>query len=200
MTLGDVSETKARLREDARRRRAALDPGARAAAAAAIADRAIPLIARLAPDILAAYVAVRGEVDVGAILVWAEQAGVPAALPSVEDGTRLVFRRHRPGEPLPTGWYGIPAPPAGAEGVHPNLLVIPMLAFDRSGARLGYGRGFYDRAVAGLRNHRVDVRLVGVAFAVQEVAEIPTEAHDMRMDFVVTETEIIDLTVGSVKG
>jgi len=84
--------------------------------------------------------------------------------------------------------------------VAPDLLVVPMLAFDRTGTRLGYGRGFYDRAIQHLRNHGGDVRLVGVAFAVQEVSAVPAEAHDVRMDFIVTETETIDLTVGRAKG
>jgi 5-formyltetrahydrofolate cyclo-ligase len=74
------------------------------------------------------------------------------------------------------------------------------MAFDRTGARLGYGRGFYDRTIAHLRNHGVDAHLVGIAFAVQEVDAVPTEAHDARMDFIVTEKETIDLTVGKAKG
>jgi 5-formyltetrahydrofolate cyclo-ligase len=195
-----VTEAKARAREEARRRRTGLDPQTRGAASAAIAERAIALIARLGPATLAAYVAVRDEADSRAILAWADQAGIVAALPTVADGARLVFRRFRPHDALAPAAFGIPAPAGAAEEVVPDLLVVPMLAFDRAGARLGYGRGFYDRAIAHLRNHRVDPRLVGVAFAVQEVAAVPSEAHDARMDFIVTENETIDLTVGRAKG
>ena len=197
---GSVSDTKARLRDEVRARRAALDPAARTALSEAIAQRVIPLVERLRPEMLAAYFAVRGEVDVRTILAWADRAGLPVALPAVHDGTTLAFRRYRPQDPLSAGGFGIPAPLAEAEAVEPDLLVVPMLAFDRTGTRLGYGRGFYDRAVAHLRNHRVDPRLVGVAFAVQEVTAVPAEAHDVRMDFIVTETETIDLTVGNAKG
>lgn len=195
-----VYEAKARLREEARARRTALAAAARAEASAAIADRAIPLIERLGPEVLAAYFAVRSEVDTRAILAWAERAGLPVALPAIEGNGGLAFRRFRADEALAAGGFGIPTPLAEAEAMLPDVLIVPMLAFDRTGTRLGYGRGHYDRAIAHLRNHRVHVRLVGVAFAVQEVAAVPAEVHDVRMDFIVTEAETIDLTVGKAKG
>jgi len=201
MTSPDsVSDAKARLRDNARRRRAALEPSVRAEASAAIARRAIALVETLAPAELAAYFAVRGEVDTRTILDWAGRTGLPLSLPVIENGATLSFRRHNPSEALAAGGFGIPAPGAHAVAVLPDVLIVPMLAFDRTGTRLGYGRGHYDRAIAHLRNHRVDPRLVGVAFAVQEVTAVPAEAHDVRMDFIVTETETIDLRVGQAKG
>jgi 5-formyltetrahydrofolate cyclo-ligase len=195
-----VHDAKARLREEMRGRRAALDEQARAAAADAIARRAILIISALKFDAIGGYFAVRGEADPRPILAWAERTGITCALPSVHGGYDLVFRRYRSGDPLHAGSFGIPSPAHDAPAITPDLLIVPLMAFDRTGARLGYGRGFYDRTIAHLRNHGVDVRLVGIAFAVQEVDAVPTEAHDARMDFIVTEKETIDLTVGKAKG
>ena len=195
-----VTEAKARVREEARRQRSDIDPATRAAASAAIARHTIDLIEKLRPETLAAYFAVRSEVDTHAILAWADRVHLPVVLPAVEGDGNLTFRRYRPADALAAGGFGIPTPLPDAEAVLPDVLIVPMLAFDRTGTRLGYGRGHYDRAIAHLRNHRVDPRLVGVAFAVQEVTAVPAEAHDVRMDFIVTETETIDLRVGKAKG
>jgi 5-formyltetrahydrofolate cyclo-ligase len=75
----------------------------------------------------------------------------------------------------------------------PDLIVSPMVAFDRTGLRLGHGRGFYDRAIAGLRANGRDPQLIGLAFSVQEVAAIPVSDHDVRMHWIVTERETLDL-------
>jgi 5-formyltetrahydrofolate cyclo-ligase len=198
--LSSVHDAKAKLREAARSRRSALDEQARAAAADAIARRAILVISKFRIEVIGGYFAVRGEVDPRAILTWAERSGIPCALPSVHSGYDLVFRSYRSGDALHAGSFGIPSPARDAPAIVPDLLIVPLLAFDRTGTRLGYGRGFYDRTIAHLRNHGVDVRLVGVAFAVQEVDAVPAEMHDVRMDFIVTEKETIDLTVAKTKG
>ena len=74
----------------------------------------------------------------------------------------------------------------------PDLIILPLTAFDRTGTRLGHGLGFYDRAIAGLRGRGRMPWLMGVAFSVQEVAAIPTEPHDARLDWIVTEDETLD--------
>jgi 5-formyltetrahydrofolate cyclo-ligase len=84
------------------------------------------------------------------------------------------------------------SPPPGAPIAEPDLILVPLVAFDRRGHRLGYGRGYYDRAIAAARANGRRVPLVGLAFAVQEVELIPAEPHDVRLDWVVTERDTFE--------
>jgi 5-formyltetrahydrofolate cyclo-ligase len=179
--------TKAALRVQALSRRERLRPDERAGASSVIAARAIALISERRPACVAAYLAIGSECDPRQVIEAADKRGIPIALPAVLDATTMAFRRHRPGEALVSGRFGVLSPGDRAAVVDPDLLIMPLVAFDRTGARLGYGRGFYDRAIAGLRQRGVRPILVGVAFAAQEVADIPVEPHDVRLDFVVTE-------------
>ena len=86
----------------------------------------------------------------------------------------------------------MPSPPASAPEVLPNLLITPLLAFDRKGGRLGQGGGHYDRTLANLRRQR-PVFVLGVAFAGQEIDAVPVADHDQRLDAIVTETEFIEV-------
>jgi 5-formyltetrahydrofolate cyclo-ligase len=97
-----------------------------------------------------------------------------------------VFRRWRPGAPLEAAPFGLSHPPAEAGTVDPDVLLVPLAAFDRRGHRIGYGRGYYDRALARL-DARGRRRAIGVAFSVQEVDAVPDEPHDRRLDAVLTE-------------
>jgi 5-formyltetrahydrofolate cyclo-ligase len=111
----------------------------------------------------------------------------------------MVFRRHRSGDVVVPSRFGTRAPPDAADIVDPDVVVLPMIAFDRAGARLGHGRGFYDRAMTVLRVRERRPVLVGVAFSAQEVASIPAEPHDVPMDYIVTERETLHF-VHAVKG
>jgi 5-formyltetrahydrofolate cyclo-ligase len=109
------------------------------------------------------------------------------ALPVVERrGAPLVFRRWRPDMALKPGAYGIPAPPEDAPTLTPDIVLVPLVAFDRFGHRLGYGGGYYDRTLARLRAER-PVQAIGCAHAAQEVARIPAMATDARLDWLLTE-------------
>ena len=192
-TYSGARPAKASLRVGALARRDAVTAAARAEASAAIAERAIAIAVAARPACLAAYLPIRSECDPGAIVDWALAAGVAVALPAVADATTIVFRRYRPGEPLSMGGFGTLSPTSDAPLVDPDFIVSPMTAFDRSGARLGYGRGYYDRAIAALRGKGRRPLLVGAAFAVQEVSAIPTDAHDARLDWIVTENETLQI-------
>ncbi len=110
------------------------------------------------------------------------------ALPAVTDGDgRMEFRAHAPGDLLTPDWLGIPAPPPSAAVVRPEVIFAPVLAFDRSGGRLGQGGGYYDRLIAALRAEG-PVWVIGVAYAGQEVARVPLDPHDQRLDAILTET------------
>lgn len=185
--------SKAALRTAARLRRDALGADARAAGSGQIAERACGLLDHLKPRVLAGYGAIRSEVDPAAILAWAQDRGIVCVLPVVGDATTLVFRRYAPGDPLATGAFGTRGPGADAPQLDPDVLLMPMIAFDRRGNRLGHGGGFYDRAVARLRARGHEPVLVGLAFATQEMPSIPAEAHDIRLDWIVTEIETLDV-------
>jgi 5-formyltetrahydrofolate cyclo-ligase len=147
-------------------------------------------------SIVGAYCAQGTELDPGPVLqaiLDLSAGGAQAALPVAMDKTSaLHFRLWRPGDPLKPDACGIPAPLASAPEVLPNLLLTPVLAFDRHGGRLGQGGGHYDRTLASLRRER-PVFALGVAFAGQEVDQTPTDAHDQRLDAIVTETAYIEV-------
>ena len=91
---------------------------------------------------------------------------------------------------MAAGAFGIPAPPPEAAEVVPEVLLVPLLAFDRAGHRVGWGAGFYDRTLETLRAARAIIA-IGVAFAVQEVDFVPHGPHDQPLDWIVTEAEAI---------
>jgi 5-formyltetrahydrofolate cyclo-ligase len=145
---------------------------------------------------IAAYCPQGSELDPGPILASIlafnpdrTRACLPVAAASA---STLVFRLWRPGERLVPDAFGAPAPPPGAPEALPNLVMTPLLAFDRHGGRLGQGGGHYDRTLAALRRQR-PVFVLGVAFSAQEVDQVPTEAHDARLNAIVTETEYIEV-------
>ncbi|MDE3177228.1 MAG: 5-formyltetrahydrofolate cyclo-ligase, partial [Pseudomonadota bacterium] len=107
----------------------------------------------------------------------------------------LRFRRWRPGEPTAPGQMRIPEPTAQAPELEPDLLFVPLAAFDRRGHRIGYGAGHYDCTLARLRA-RKPIVAVGVAYAACEVAAVPHEAHDQPLDYILTEAELIAVRRG----
>lgn len=118
------------------------------------------------------------------------RSGLVTALPvTIARGQPLQFRAWRPGDPHVAGQWGIGQPSPDAATVEPDVLFVPLAAFDRRGARLGYGAGYYDATLAALRR-RKRPRAIGVAFACQEVLFLPTEPHDQPLDLVVTERDL----------
>lgn len=181
---------KAGMRRAALERRAALAPDERARLSAAVCMRLTALPVLAGPRTLAGYRALRSEADPAAFLAGADRRGAVVALPRVER-ERLVLHRWRPGEPLERGPFGLEEPRRLAPVVDPGSLeaiLVPGIAFDRRGHRLGYGRGYYDRLLPTLAKA---VR-VGVAFDAQVVEELPAEPHDARLDWLVTETQVLD--------
>ena len=119
-------------------------------------------------------------------------AGAKLALPVVAGkGKPLTMRAWNFGEPLGAGVWGIREPKPEAAEVEPDILIVPLLAFDRSGHRIGYGAGYYDMTIAALRAKKPIVA-VGIAFAAQEIETVPITPRDARLDLVLTEREVID--------
>jgi len=186
--MTDPVALKAELRRAARRRRT------RAAAAHPDAARAIAgivLQSGIIPDgaVVAGYAPVRDEIDPMPLLA-ALAAGHVCALPSVGEGKALAFRQWRPGMALAPGRYGILAPPLDSPPVLPDILLVPLLAFDAVGHRLGYGGGYYDATLEALRARR-PVLAVGLAYAAQRIERLPRAAWDQALDCVATETGLM---------
>ena len=186
---------KATLRGQALTRRNALAESERAEANEKIAERAGEIMISLLPNSVALYRPIGSECDTRGLMVKATSTGAEIALPAIIDKTTIVFRRFMPGDTLVAGGFGTTFPSAQAPTVQPDVVVLPVVAFDRGGMRLGYGRGFYDRAIASQREAGRNPKLLGIAFAVQEVSGIPHEPHDVRLDWIVTDREILDFTV-----
>jgi 5-formyltetrahydrofolate cyclo-ligase len=190
-SLASIETSKAELRREAVARRDALPAEARKAAAEAIAARAFPL--PLAPGIIVSgFMPMKSEIDPRPLMQRLAAAGARLALPCVAGrGKPLIMRAWQWGEPLAAGQWGIREPKPDAPEVDPDILLAPLLAFDRTGHRIGYGAGYYDMTIAQLRG-RKPVIAIGLAFAAQEVAAVPATDRDARLDLVLTEREAIE--------
>jgi 5-formyltetrahydrofolate cyclo-ligase len=185
-----IVDEKAALRREALARRDALPADVRKAAAEAIAARAFPLpISR--GIIVSGFMPLESEINPLPLMKTLAEAGVQLALPRIAGrGQPLIMRAWQWGAPLEAGQWGIREPKADAPEVDPDILLVPLLAFDRTGQRIGYGAGYYDMTITGLRSRKA-VTAVGIAFAIQEVPAVPATERDARLDFVLTEREAI---------
>ena len=180
-----LAEMKAEARRVALARRAAAVREGAGEALAAVVLRDCP---PPAGALVAAYWPMGPEIDVKPLLHALHARGQPLCLPvTPRRGQPLRFRRWAPGDPLGHGPMGTRQPVQGEE-VTPDWLFVPLLAFDRAGRRLGYGGGYYDRTLAGLPG----ATALGIAYAVQEVQEVPAGPHDVRLRRVATEKGVID--------
>lgn len=147
-----------------------------------------PLANMSAGRVVSGYMPMRSEIDPRLLMTRIAAAGATLCLPDVgAEDAPLEFRRWAPDDGLTTGRYGIAVPEPDAEVLVPDLLLVPLLAFDRTGQRLGYGGGYYDRTIARLRAQG-DVLAVGLAFSGQVRDDLPVEPHDVRLDWIVTES------------
>jgi 5-formyltetrahydrofolate cyclo-ligase len=187
-----IEESKSTLRREATARRDALPADARHAAAEVIAGRKFPFA--IAPGmIVSGFMPMKTEISPLPLMRKLADAGASLALPVVAGrGKPLIMRAWLWGEPLGSGVWGIREPKPEASQVDPDILLVPLLAFDRAGYRLGYGGGYYDLTIAGLRARKT-VTAVGIAFAAQEVPSVPTRPRDVWLDLVLTERDVIDV-------
>jgi len=186
-----IDARKAELRRQAVERRDTLLADARQAAAETIAARKFPLA--IGPgNIVSAFMPLKSEISPLPLMKKLAAAGARLALPVVAGrGKPLIMRSWEIGAPLDRGQWGIREPKPDAAEVDPDILLVPLLAFDRAGHRIGYGAGYYDMTIAALRA-RKSVVAIGLAFAAQEISEVPATPRDARLDLVLTEREIID--------
>jgi 5-formyltetrahydrofolate cyclo-ligase len=188
----DIQTRKAELRSVALTLRDALPPTVRQAAAEAIAARPFPV--EIKPGmIVSGFSPMRTEINPIPLMRKLAEAGAGLALPCIAGrGHPLIMRTWDFGAPLESGQWGIREPTAEAEEVAPDILIVPLVAFDRAGQRIGYGAGYYDMTIHALRAKK-KVVAVGIAFAAQEIAKVPATERDERLDLVLTEREVIHL-------
>lgn len=180
-----IEEAKAALRLRARASRAAILNSSRADAARAVADHFFKAVELKPSDIVAGYWRIKDEMDCQPILIRLMDSFQPVCLPVVlGDELPLELRLWEQGAPLYEAGFGTLAPSELSPQVEPDVIVMPLLGFDKRGTRLGYGGGYYDRTLEKLSKRP---RLVGIAFAAQELDTIPREAHDVPLDVIVTE-------------
>jgi 5-formyltetrahydrofolate cyclo-ligase len=182
---------KAALRRHALARREALPASVRQAAGIAVAERGLP-VAILPGTVVSGFSPVKSEISPLPLMRRLADAGTALALPVIAGrGKPLTMRAWSLGAPLVPGVWGIREPAADAPEVFPDVIIVPLLAFDSRGYRLGYGGGYYDRTIARLRAIKT-ITAIGIAFATQQIDEVPTTPRDERLDLVLTESGTID--------
>jgi 5-formyltetrahydrofolate cyclo-ligase len=181
----EIEARKEVLRSEAMRQRSAIAQADRADAARLAADHFLDAVPLGSGQVVALYWPIRDEIDCKPILTKLMDSGQPVCLPVVNgEDEPLELRLWEPGQPLYPSGFGTLAPPEGAPIVEPDIVVIPLLGFDRHGTRLGYGKGYYDRTLAKMNTLPL---LVGFAFADQELDFIPRASHDVPLDILITE-------------
>jgi 5-formyltetrahydrofolate cyclo-ligase len=186
-----IDQLKTQMRQAVFARRDALPPAERQAAGEAIAARAFPL--PIQPGVIVSgFSPIRTEINPMPLLRRLEAAGARLALPVVAGkGQPLIMRAYTFGQELNAGVWGIREPKDDAPQVDPDILIVPLAAFDRRGNRIGHGAGYYDMTIHRLRAIKPIVA-VGIAYAAQECAEVPATERDERLDLVLTERDVFD--------
>ncbi len=191
MPLKAAQPTKQQLRVTALAARDALSEDERERAAEAIAGRGLPFAIQPG-TVVSGYVPIRNELDPTPLMRGLAGQGARLALPVIlSRGQSLSFRAWSPGDRLTLGSLGIPEPSPAAAELVPDVMLVPLAAFDRTGHRIGYGGGYYDYTFSHLRKTH-HVIGVGLGFAVQETKAIPALAHDAALDYVLTERQTFD--------
>jgi 5-formyltetrahydrofolate cyclo-ligase len=183
-----VSPSKGDLRKIALDARDAMDAAARGAASEALAARGLPF--EFAPGtVVSGYSPIRSEIDPAPLMRALAARGAKLALPAVmARGKSLAFRAWSPSDRLTLGPLGILEPSPAASELVPDIMLVPCAAFDRLGHRIGYGAGHYDFTLAHLRKVK-PITTIGLAFAAQEIKAVPALAHDVALDYVLTEKQ-----------
>jgi 5-formyltetrahydrofolate cyclo-ligase len=190
LSSGELSELKRRARAAAQKERADAHRSYGDTAAFALAKHGLPIAAGEGMSIVSGFFPFTTEISVLPLLAKLASEGWTTALPVVlGKNLPLKFRLWTPGEPTVAGVWDIPMPPETAAEVLPDVVLVPMLAVDNRGFRLGYGGGFYDRTLNVLRKNK-SIEAIGIAYAAQEITEVPHGERDEPLDWILTERGI----------
>jgi len=186
-----TERSKAELRTAALAKRDALSDKKRATAANAVAKRGLPI--EIAQGIIVSgYSPIRSEIDPAPLMRALAAQGARLALPAVmARGKSLAFRAWSPDDRLMLGPLGILEPSPAAAEIVPDIMLVPLAAFDAEGHRIGYGAGHYDFTLEHLRKVK-GITAIGIAFAVQQIKAVPAQPHDVALDYVLTEKKVFD--------
>lgn len=185
---------KAKLRSERLAARDAISGEQRIEMSMAMAETGGRLIDFLPGDEVSGFFPIRTEVDVRPLMQKLKERGARLSVPVVVDKHTIIFRELVAGVPLVSTGFGTFGPGADARVVDPDVMLVPLAAFDRIGHRIGYGAGYYDRAISKLHDMGRRPRLIGVAFDCQEVDIIPAEDHDVAVDAILTESGLKVIT------
>ena len=185
--MDEYRALKKQLRAEALARRDALDAQWRIEASLGMAEWAqrIPVEPG---DVVSGFWPMRSEVDVRPLMFAFREQGSRLCLPAILDKTTIVFRELVRGADLVDMGFGTYGPGPEAEVLQPGLMLVPLAAFDARGHRIGYGAGYYDRAIAKLQAGPQPPRLVGIAFDCQQVELVPDQPHDIVIPEMLTES------------
>lgn len=191
-----MAESRDTLRRHLRAERKALPVRTRQKAVANFTNSAFQWIGEAAGKqrpVIAGYMPIEEELDILPLLERLHEAGFELCLPVIpERGRTLTFRRWQPGDRLVSHTrYGIEEPETVQPARTPDWLLVPLVAFDAQGNRLGFGGGYYDATLQQLRQHNHALRAIGCAYGFQQVAHLPPEPHDQPMDRVLTESTVL---------
>ena len=198
-----MADSRSALRARLREQRAQLAPRARIAAAEAVADTLEQLPEFVVDARVAGYWAVGGEVPLLAAYARLRARAQTYFLPVIDSNDVLTFAAWQAGAPVRANRYGIPEPEVDAGALLAprdlDLVLVPLLGFDRRGNRLGMGAGYYDRTFAFLRDITRPAQpvLVGIGYQFQEVDALPPQAWDVPLDFIATDRELIDCSAAA---
>jgi 5-formyltetrahydrofolate cyclo-ligase len=185
---------KARLRTERLAARDALVPADRIEMSLSLASHGMGAIDFDGGTVISGFLPIRSEVDVRPLMDLLADRGARLCVPVVLDRQTIVFREFLPEAELIGGTFGTVGPGAQAVQLDPQIMLVPLAAFDLRGHRIGYGGGYYDRAIHRLQQKGLNPQLIGIAFDCQEVASVPEEPHDIRLHGILTESGYRDLS------
>ena len=184
--MAEMEAEKRALRISCAAQRGQLCPADRSAASARLADIGLGFAALPRGVVVSAYSAMGSEIDPAPLIERLVATHVRTCLPVIQPmGNPLKFRTWQPGQALVARTWGILEPAEDAPEIDPDVLLVPLLAFDRSGMRLGYGGGYYDRTLQRLRTLK-PITAIGLAYATQELPAVPSGPYDQPLDWVLT--------------
>lgn len=179
---------KAQLRAGRLTARDAIPVAARIEKSLQLADHGLAEIGFAPGAVISGFLPIRSEVDLRPLMAGLRSGGARICVPFILDKEQIVFRELVPGAPLIDCGFGTMAPGPEAEVLDPDIMLVPLAAFDATGHRIGYGGGYYDRAIDRMHSLGRRPQLIGIAFDCQEVASVPTEPHDIRLQAVLSES------------
>lgn len=187
-------ELKAQLRAERLALRDAIPADLRTAKSLDMAAHAGDAIAFEPGTIVSGFLPIRSEADLQPLMTRWRGRGARLCVPAIIDKQTIVFRELAHGAALISTGFGTVGPGEDAAVLDPDIMLVPLSAFDSRGHRIGYGAGHYDRAIDRLRQKGLSPKLIGIAFDCQEVAEVPAEPHDISLDAILTESGLCHFT------